>query len=198
MTKRPAPRVVAIDTETTGLGHKDTPPRTDGVVQVGIAWRDSTGKLQTWERTCNPGPRFLAGGRAGRALEVSGLSPDAVLAAPSAKLVAAELRAHLRTLAPPAAAVELRAFNRAFDEPFLTAAPWSLTEPWGPCVMIASYERFGGLNPGRIPLWKALQEARVESVHEAHRAGADAAAALLVLEALSSMGPTPSPRRPTS
>jgi DNA polymerase III epsilon subunit-like protein len=198
VAKHSVPLLVAIDTETTGLGHKDSPPRSDGVVQVGIAWRDTVGELQIWERTCNPGPEFLQGGRAGRALEVSGLTPEAVLAAPSAKLVAAELRAQLGALAATAGAIELRAFNRAFDEPFLTVAPWSLTERWGPCVMIASYERFGGVNPGRIPLWKALQEARVESVHEAHRAGADAAATLLLLEAISPKTLEPVRRLPRS
>jgi hypothetical protein len=34
-----ARQVVVVDTETTGLGHNARPPRPDGVIQIGYAWR---------------------------------------------------------------------------------------------------------------------------------------------------------------
>ena len=75
--------IVVIDVETTGLGHKARPPREDGVVSVGLAWR-ADGELRTWERACDPGERFYADGRAEDAFRVNGFTAGQVRSFPPA------------------------------------------------------------------------------------------------------------------
>lgn len=175
---------VAIDTETTGLGSKDPAGgREDGIVQVGVAWRDESKSLQFWERTCNPGRRFLAGGRANRALEISGLSLQSVEKSEPSQKVAASLRAVLAKIGRHSPDFQLLAFNVEFDREFLQVAPWKIGGPWGPCVMARSAQRFQAPN-GRIPLWKAASLAGVTPPGKLHSAGADASTALLVHEFL--------------
>lgn len=179
-----APLIVAIDTETTGLGHNDSRgPRPDGIVQVGIAWRDPTSSVKTWSTLCNPGQRFLADGRAAEALTVNGLTVNKISRAPPAAAAAQELRAVLERLKRGGTIVELRAFNVGFDRPFLEAAPWQLALSWGECLMRRSASRFGG-SYGRIPLWRACAAAGVTFDGRAHSADVDARAALLLSEFL--------------
>ena len=178
------PLVVAIDTETTGLGHNDSRgPRPDGVVQVGIAWRETRASIGSWSIYCNPGPRFLAGGRASEALAVNGLTLERILQSIPAAGAAEQLRAKLNSLETTGGHVELRAFNAAFDRPFLEVAPWRLSHPWGECLMARAAERFGSFN-GRIPLWRACAAAGIEFDGQAHSADVDARAALRLSEFL--------------
>jgi DNA polymerase III epsilon subunit-like protein len=151
------PAYVVIDTETTGLGHLDKPPRPDGIVQVAIAWRDenrtnparaallpvpSAVNVSAWgvssrSWNVNPGTEYLDFDRAAKAFYVNGRTLPQVLASPPARIVAEELRAFLRSLGSP----EIRSYNVAFDEPFLAGEPWSLGRSratWGPCIMRAA------------------------------------------------------------
>lgn len=182
--------VVGIDTETTGLGAKHPAgPRPDGIVQVGISWRDRRRVLRTWQATCNPGSELLADGRADEALRINGLTVEEVLAAPSARRVATDLRSRLAKLKEIGGGVELRAFNAPFDRAFLSVTPWKLSLPWGNCLMVEAVGRFGSPT-GRMPLWRALTEAGIDQGRQAHTAGADARSALLLHEFLHREAPT--------
>ena len=179
---RPLP--VVLDTETTGLGHRDKAgPREDGIVQVGFAYRDpSMGDVRTWRRFCDPGRRLYENGRAAVAFAWNGRTEAEVLASPPATLVAEELRAALAALRIRHGPLDLRAYNVPFDRAFLEAAPWDLRAEWGPCLMQAATV----LDPrGRWPRLEAACAA-LGFAHPgpAHDAGADAHAALLVMEAL--------------
>jgi len=185
-------QIVVIDTETTGLGHVDRPPRDDAVIQVGLAWRDRDGSVRNWHRTCNPGEEYLRGGRARDALRISGITEKEVLDSPPARQVAGELVENLRFVnSHHVKEVEIRAYNRAFDEPFLAEEPWELGKfRWGPCIMLAAQSRLFG----KYAKWPRLEESmnalRLEwPAPRAHHAGADSHAALLVDEAVSGRRP---------
>lgn len=179
--------VVAIDTETTGRGKGERPPRRDGVVQVGYAWRDASGRVRSWHTNCNPGQEFLDGGRALEALRVNGLTERQILAAEPAARVAVEVAEHLRLIeAESGMNVELRAYNREFDESFLRHEPWGLSaRAWGRCIMKAAAVHLDG----PYGKWPKLQEA-VRRLGlpwpdgAAHNAEVDSHAALLVDEIL--------------
>src|SRR3989337_1368076 len=110
------PQVVVIDTETTGLGHVDRPPRDDAVIQIGIAWRDREGNVRNWHSTCNPGEGYLRGGRARDALRISGITEKEVLDSLPVDQVAKELVENLQLVnSHHGKEIELRAYNRAFD-----------------------------------------------------------------------------------
>lgn len=176
--------IVAIDAETTGLGSKAG--RIDAVVQAGYAVRVGD-VVESWHATCNPGDRFLEGGRAATALRINGLSLDSVLKAPPATAVAAELRERLASIeARTGLPVELRAYNAAFDRPFFMADPWRLTQPWGPCIMLAACH---ALTPdGKWPrLAEAIDMLGLPRLGVLHNAEHDARLALMVDEALHSV-----------
>ena len=179
-------QVVAVDTETTGLGQNGRPPRPDGIVQIGYAWRNPRGKVVRWHATCNPGESYLRGGRAMEALRVNGLRLDTILAAPPARAVAAEFRERLDAIEDESGkTLELRAFNRSFDEPFLRSSPWSIpAERWGSCLMVAAQNHLG------LSRWPKLGYAlsalgMPPPPGRSHTAEVDAHAALLVHEAIS-------------
>jgi DNA polymerase III epsilon subunit-like protein len=179
-----APLIVAIDTETTGLGPNDpSGPREDGIVQVGIAFRLPGKEVTIWTRLCNPGLRFLASGRAERALVINHLSKSEVLDAPASRVVATELLNRLNRLSDSNAGIELRAFNSSFDRPFLEAHPWGLKYRWGPCLMLEAMDRYSLTRRPRLV--DALSIAGVRWTGPLHEAGADAHAALLLHEAMS-------------
>ena len=175
---------VVIDLETTGLGHNARPPRKDGVVQIGLAWRCDH-ELMSWEEVCYPGARYLVGGRADGALRINGLTPDVIEAALPAKAVAAHLRAILLWLAPPGGHVIIHSYNTQFDRPFVRRRPWALDAfPWGPCLMLRAAKR---LEPsGRwLGLDRACGLAGVQrQLGEAHTAAGDAAAAYRLAETI--------------
>lgn len=176
-------QIVVVDTETTGLGHNDRPPRPDGVVQIGYAWRNERGKVVRWGATCHPGDVFLRGGRAAEALRINGLRVEQVLSAPPAKVVATEFRERLDGIEGASGRrIELRSYNRAFDEPFLRATPWKVPAAlWGPCIMQAAQDH---LRHWKWPkLWEAVNMLGVQPpAGRAHTAAVDSHAALLVLE----------------
>jgi hypothetical protein len=140
--------------------------------------------------TCNPGERYLAGGRAVEALRVNGLSEALISAAPSAETVAAELHDRLAKIqARTGCGMELRAYNSKFDQPFLGAQPWNLHGPWGACIMEGASSI---LNPdGKwLKLRESLSLLGLARAGPMHNAEADAHAALLVHEALADFKPT--------
>ena len=178
-------QVVIVDTETTGLGHNARPPRPDGVVQIGYAWRNLKGRVVRWSALCNPGDSFLRGGRAAEALAINRLRLTDILAAPSARIVAAEFREHLEGIRDASGReLEIRSFNRSFDEPFLSVAPWRIpSRLWGPCLMLAAQQHLG------LWKWPKLHEAvnylgLTPPAGRAHTAAVDSHAALLVHERL--------------
>ncbi len=93
------PKIVVIDTETTGLGHRAYPRRDDAIIQVGIAWRDASGRLLTWGETCLPDRKYLANDRAGDALAVNGIPLNKIYKARSDVSVAQDLRKRLAGIA---------------------------------------------------------------------------------------------------
>lgn len=182
---RRARQIAAVDTETTGLGHNDRLPRDDGVVQVGYAWRNGSGKVIRWHATCNPGAEYLRGGRANDALRVNGLRIETILASPPARTVAVDFRQRLDDISRQSGReLELRSFNRAFDEPFLRARPWNIpSHLWGPCLMQAAQDHLGYWK------WPKLHEAvnllGIEPPDgRSHTAAVDSHSALLIYEAL--------------
>jgi DNA polymerase III epsilon subunit-like protein len=178
------PKLVVIDTETTGLGerHPDG-PRPDAIVQIGIAWRGSDGEVKVWERTCNPGAEFVKDGRARIALEVNGLTVGQILAASPSEAVARELKEELSRIRGAGGKIDLRAFNCEFDRAFLSKPPWNLRTGWGPCLMIEAAECFG-YDTGRVKLGRAAELLKVQIQGRAHSAGTDASTALQVHEAV--------------
>jgi DNA polymerase III epsilon subunit-like protein len=188
-------QTIVVDTETTGLGQNSRPPRPDAIVQVGYAWRNGKGKVVRWEETCNPGEPFLRAGRADEALRVNGLRLSEIRAARPVVAVAEELRERLAAIRRVTGVeLELRSFNRAFDEPFLCVKPWSIpSELWGPCLMQAAQDHLGYWK------WPKLNEAinmlGIEPPNgRGHTAAVDAHAALLIHERISA-GPRPPPLR---
>jgi DNA polymerase III epsilon subunit-like protein len=178
-------QIVVVDTETTGLGHNDRPPRPDGVVQIGYAWRNPAGKVIRWSATCNPGEVYLRGGRASEALRINGLRLGTILSAPAAKFVAEEFRERLKEVREESEReLELRSFNRAFDEPFLRDRPWNVpSRLWGPCLMQAAQDHLGYWK------WPKLHEAvNMLGIQppqgRSHTAAVDSHAALLIHERL--------------
>jgi DNA polymerase III epsilon subunit-like protein len=176
-------QVVVVDTETTGFGQTNRPPRLDGIVQVGFAWRNMEGRVIRWQESCNPGESFFVAGRADEAPRVSGLTLPMVRAARSASEVATDFREKLGGIEKESRSpVELRSFNRAFDEPFLAAPPWNIPRAsWGPCVMLAAQEYLC------LERWPGLALAvNLTGIQppegRAHTAAVDAHTALLVLE----------------
>lgn len=173
------PLTVVLDTETTGLGHLRARP--DGVVQVGLAWRDPlSGAVEVWTTACDPGAALYADGRADEAFRVNGMTPARVATFPPAGRVAAMLRGRLRALETRHGPLDLRAYNVDFDRPFLEAPPWDLRRAWGPCLLREAQARLGR----RHRLADALAAFGVAYPGAAHDAGADAHAALLLHEAM--------------
>lgn len=188
--------IVVVDTETTGFGHMRG--RDDAVVQVGFAWRNSSGKLQCFEYLANPGDDYLS--RADpKALEVNGLTIERVRSFAPHEAVARRLKDHLESVG----ASRLHAYNVAFDRPFLEKRPWQVSLPWGGCIMLAATPdcsdcggsgkvftgdvcgacRGGG--KGRWPKLKDACESRgIDTSGPLHSAGHDARLAYLLMEKL--------------
>lgn len=180
-------QIVIIDTETTGFGHTAKPPRRDGIVQVGIAYRDTDDTVRTWSEYCNPGEDLLRPGWADEALAVNGLPRDRIRASPSVELVAQQLHTRLEDIRQATGKpLELRAYNRDFDEPFLAARPWSVPSTiWGPCIMRAVTVYLEGPDAAWVGLRRATKRLGIGWPDGSpHDAGVDSHAALLVLEEL--------------
>ena len=175
--------VVVVDTETTGFGHIGKPPRPDGIVSVGMAWRNARGKLCAWEERCDPGEEYYSGGRAIDALRVNGLTEDAVRQYPPSTTIAERVRIMLSMIG----CAQLRSYNQAFDRPFLEAVPWSLQHPWGDCIMLAATKP-----GGRWPKLKvACKERGIDTTGPLHSSGHDARLAYLLMEALNAVPTNP-------
>ena len=175
--------LVVVDVETTGLGHAASPPRKDGVVQVGLAWR-SAGALLSAQWLCNPGPDYLVANRADEALRINHLSMAQIHAAPSSTEVAA-LLSHtvLPRLRHPTHGLTLLAYNVTFDRGFLERPPWLLGPlAWGECLMEEAARKMGG--GGRwLRLVEACERAKIAlPPDQAHTAAGDARAAYLLME----------------
>jgi hypothetical protein len=180
------PAIVVIDTETTGFGHFNRPPREDAIVQVGLSYRDVRGEVVTWGEYCNPGAQFVFPGWADEALKANGITRAQILQAPSSAKVASELQLRLKAIQDDLRSqIQLRSYNRDFDEPFLAANPWSVpTAAWGPCIMLDATRFLDGEDARWVSLKTAMQRLRLEWPGRAHDARTDSHAALLVLEAI--------------
>ena len=167
---------IAIDLETTGLGPFGNPPRDDAILEVGLAWRDSGGRLRDWSSLVRPDARFLQDGWATEALAVNGISLTEVQRAPEEAEVAQELRTILGNISPD---VLLVAYNREFDEYFLKSEPWALsTKLWGPCIQASARNVLFGRRRNLGGAMRKLGILVPES--KRHRASSDALAALQV------------------
>ncbi len=176
--------IVAIDTETTGLGHKAKPRRADGIVEVGTAWRDQRNRLQTWSSLCMPDRKYLEGGRTEKAFDISGITEKEILGAPKDTLVAKSLKKKLEDIGQASGKqIRLTAYNVDFDAPFLSKKPWKIPRSmWGKCSMMLATGYFDEC----VSLSAALKRLRLRKPKGSfHNAKADAAAALLVYERLS-------------
>jgi len=173
---------VVVDVETTGLGHAAFPPRADGVVQVGMAWREKS-KVKSWSDYCNPGKEFLADGRADEALSINKIPMAVIHKSRLAKAVAEDFRLQVKVIEDRTDEdASFLAYNRSFDEGFLSKAPWSVPrDKWGPCVMKAAAYHLTGYS--RLGLGRAMQMLEIPwPGKRAHDAALDAHAALLVHE----------------
>ncbi len=173
---------VAIDVETTGLGHAGYPPREDAVLQIGLAWREK-GRVGTWSEFCNPGEKFIANNRAKIALQINGISPEVVRSSRPAKTVAQEFRSKVDEIEDSTGSpAEFLAYNKAFDSGFLNQKPWEVpAHKWGDCVMQAAASKL--VAGKRLKLERAMQMLEIQwPGKRAHDAAFDAHAALLVHE----------------
>ncbi len=169
--------IVVIDTETTGFSHVN-----DGVVQVGIAWRDDNGDVNRWDKICNPGRQYFRNGRAYHALRVNKLKMRDIFKADPDHKVAEDLKRKLASIQEDKSdPIELRAYNNGFDRPFLENNPWNLKWKWGNCIMLQANEHFGT----RKKLSDAVDSLGLKWPEgRAHHASVDSHAALLVTETI--------------
>ncbi len=173
---------VVVDVETTGLGHAGFPPRADGVVQVGIAWRQD-GDVSTWSAYCNPGDGLLAGDRAFEALRINRIPIESIRKSLPVQAVAKDFWKQVDAVeAESGEAAEFLAYNRSFDEGFLKKEPWSVpSHKWGACVMKRAAAHLTG--GSRLKLARAMQLLAIPwPGGHSHDAAIDAHAALLVNE----------------
>ena len=173
--------LIVLDVETTGLGHKSYPPRLDAVVQIGMAWRAADGEVKTWSQYCHPGDQYPRGGRAQAALDINGITADILQAAQPAAFVAEQFWNQIFRFESQGDLVQFRAYNKAFDAPFLAADPWNVPdERWGDCIMLDAANK---LNARWLKLQKATATLQIDWPDgKAHDAATDAHAALLVHE----------------
>lgn len=166
--------IVVIDTETTGFGH--TKWRDDAIIQVGIAYREKSGALITWQSYCKPAERYIENADP-EALRINSITPELIRASYHEDYVANQLRGILANLE----SCELRSFNKSFDRPFLAKTPWLLDEfNWGDCIMLAATEE-----GKRWPKLKvACERFGIDTAGPLHSAGHDAKLAYLLMEAL--------------
>ena len=183
-------RVVA-DTETTGLGI-NTPgeARPDGVISIGLAWKDKDGALNSASFECDPGPEFYADGRADKAFEVNGYTAEQVHGLPPVTTVVDRVMAYLQRVEKETGEkVSLAAYNSPFDSWFLAQPPWLLTAEcgwkWEGDLMIRAAKAAGvpaGVNGQRYTLRAAMEFAGIERFGKAHNAESDAVDALRLAE----------------
>lgn len=176
---------LAVDVETTGLGHANFPPRADGVLQVGMAWREKS-RVKTWSSFCNPGENFFANGWADAALQINQIPLEVIRSSRPDKEVAAlfwEKVKEVEVLTGERA--RFLAYNRSFDEGFLSKKPWAVPKHrWGDCIMRAAASNLIGAN--KLKLERAMQLLQIPRPSaRLHDAATDAHSALLVHEKIS-------------
>lgn len=176
-------RVVAVDCETTGLGLTGSPPREDGVVSVGLAWKDRGSEVVKVFR-CNPGEHLFHADRAAGAFAVNRFTPADVRGFPPALSVAVEVAEVLEGFG----SFLLVSHNEPFDRSFLAAPPFCLPlvdgfSGWR-CTMAGSISRLGYSVP-RLLLSKSCERLGVSFPSgQAHDAGVDALACLRLARVL--------------
>lgn len=174
---------VFVDVETTGLVSHRGRDRVNGIVEVGIAWRNGS-EVCTWSELCNPGRQFLPNAiKTIRHMESRGkkyaISPAMIIDAASENDAATRFHDQLESLGDD---IAFRAFNNNFDKGFLTANPWNLGQKnWGQCVMQQSKQHF----QRQMSLARVMAAFGIDwPPGDQHRAEIDAHAALLVADAL--------------
>jgi DNA polymerase III epsilon subunit-like protein len=124
-----------LDVETTGL---KTPSAR--IVEVACVVMGAGGvETASFSTLVNPGAEALLAADPG-AWAVNGLSPEALVDAPSEEQAAHKLEEFLGRFWGS----ELHAFNSEFDAWFLAKEPWNVApRQWGDCVMLASQKIMG-------------------------------------------------------
>lgn len=177
---------VVVDTETTGLGINDPGgPRPDGVIEIGLAWRqkdDLPGTVRSMKFECDPGSEFYALGRADVALKVNRYTVDQIKRFPPATTVVDQVIASLQRIAKDTGEpLTLTSYNVPFDSWFLAQPPWLLTADcgfsWEADLMARAATAAGvpvGENGHRFTLKAAMAFAQIERTGTAHDAESDA------------------------
>jgi len=174
-------KFIVPDIETTGRRTYNSQ-----IVEVAAVVLDERfAEVERWGTLVNPGPEALALAQP-KAMEVNGLTAEALRDAPSTKDAAAAFQALMAR--HPGATVH--AFNNEFDSWFLAREPWNLPlERWGECIMLAAMEVMEeanalGLRFNGKPKFPNLREAVAFfglSSETTHRAIGDARAAADVM-----------------
>lgn len=172
---------VAVDVETTGLGPWATPPRDDGIIEIGIATQfDGASGTSSVGALCNPGQQFFENGRATPALSVNRITIEQITNARPIDDVALTIARLLSTYAE-LFDVAIVAFNANFDSSFVTRSAFRnafVGLPW-----FCAQRRAESVIGTRMSLRRALDWAGIDNLRP-HRAEADAVACLRLWQAL--------------
>ena len=129
---------VVIDIVTTGLGRR----RPEAIIEVGLAWRSTRGRVRTIGWLCNPGEYYFNRGRGDRALELNDLSKEKILSAPTHESVSHEVRHFIQNLKEQYGGVQLFAYNIELKKSYLIHEPFNLNYSYGPCIMERACQRW--------------------------------------------------------
>ncbi len=184
---------VACDCETTGLGVNDpNGTRPDGVIQIGLAWRNKAGDQCSIKFECDPGAEYYEGHRADAAFAVNGYTPEKLKTLPSAAEMVPLVIAKIAEIEEAGGEkVRMAAYNSPFDSWFLAQAPWFLDPKhgiaWEDDLMVRAAKAVGipsGENGSgqRWSLRAAMEFAQIERFGTAHDAECDAIDALHLAE----------------
>lgn len=125
-------KFIIVDIETTGRRTYNS-----RIVEVAAVVLDQNfAEIERWSSLVNPGPEAMALAQP-KAMEVNGLTAEALKDAPSTENVAAGIQ-ELLARHPEAT---IHAFNNEFDSWFLAQPPWNVDwKRWGECIMLAAME----------------------------------------------------------
>ena len=177
--------VVAIDLETTGRGKFDpyNDERWDGIIQIGLTWRDWSDKLCTWTTDCNPGEIYFEGSRANEAFSVNRFTKERIRKAPPVEDAIKSLRNKLAEIGDHC----LLAYNLPFELYFLGKVGFKV-DNWMPCLMIQAMHKLNS----RVPLLTSAKAFGISINEEClHDASEDTRLTLILYEKIARGHPVP-------